>query len=59
MKVVQHNDGSYSRLWRCSCGRRFEVFCFDTEDLECTCGQWFNCFGQRLRDPYAHLDPEY
>jgi len=32
---------------KCRCGRVLEL----EGDTECSCGQWYNAFGQRLKDP--------
>lgn len=52
MKIIENEDGSYIRQWRCGCGRKVETDSYSGgHDVECSCGQWFNCFGQRLQDP--------
>lgn len=41
------------RTWRCVCG--VEVARYrGQDDVACgSCGRWYNCFGQQLRDDWA------
>ena len=55
MKIIEHDDGTYSRYWQCACGLKLETDSHSGgHDVECSCGRWFNCFGQQLRpaDPW-------
>jgi len=49
------SNPSHNRLIRCVCGRtisRESDVVNEAGDMECPkCGQWYNAFGQRLKDP--------
>lgn len=49
-EVTRHEDGSSS--WNCVCGTT--VFRYRGQsDVSCSrCGNWYNAFGQRLRDDW-------
>jgi len=52
MKIIENDDGTYTRQWKCACRRLIES---DSNggsgDIDCECGRLFNCFGQQLQDP--------
>ncbi len=51
MKIIENDDGSYIRQWKCACNRVLETDRHSAGDVECDCGRWFNTFGQQLQDP--------
>lgn len=52
MKITEHNDGTYTRQWKCVCGRKIETHSDEGgHDVDCDCGRLFNCFGQQLQSP--------
>lgn len=43
-----------TRTWPCqNCGRTVERY-RGQNDVQCECGAWYNCFGQRLRDNWMN-----
>ena len=45
---------------KCSCGREVILDADYSGAVQCGCGQWYNLFGQELRDPrYWEEDEEY
>jgi|APGre2960657404_1045060.scaffolds.fasta_scaffold43621_1 hypothetical protein len=52
MKIIENNNGTYTRQWRCVCGAKIETHSDEGgHDTECRCGRLFNCFGQQLQNP--------
>lgn len=51
MKIIEYEDGSYIRQWRCTCNNVIESDSGDGSDVECDCGRLFNAFGQELCSP--------
>lgn len=47
-----------TRTWECNCGRTIERY-RGQDDILCECGQWFNSFGQRLRDDWKGNPSNY
>ena len=54
------DDGVVETFWEyvepahavCSCGEEIYL----SRDTQCACGQWYNGFGQALRDPFEWYD---
>ena len=45
---------------KCSCGREVALDADYMGAVQCECGQWYNLFGQSLKDPkYWEEDEEY
>jgi hypothetical protein len=55
-EVTRHEDGSSS--WKCDCGKTVNRF-RGQGDVSCECGQWFNAFGQRLRNDWMNNPSNY
>lgn len=53
--VTRHDDGSSS--WECGCGKTVYRY-RGQSDVSCECGQWYNAFGQRLRNDWMN-NPSY
>jgi hypothetical protein len=52
MKIIENDDGSYIRQWKCACNRVLETDKYTAgNDVDCLCGRLFNSFGQQLQDP--------
>lgn len=47
-----------TRTWKCHCKRTVERY-RGQDDVQCTCGQWYNSFGQRLRDDWMGNPSNY
>lgn len=56
-EITRHEDGSSS--WKCSCGTT--VFRYRGRgDVSCSeCGNWYNAFGQRLRNDWQGNQSNY
>lgn len=51
MKIIENEDGTYTRQWKCACHLKLEAHSDGGFDIECECGRWYNCFGQQLQNP--------
>ena len=56
-EITRHEDGSTS--WNCSCGATVYRY-RGQSDVSCSeCGNWYNAFGQRLRNDWQGNSSNY